>query len=68
MATGSPLEDGARPGCTMPPAAAAGPDPVAGCGRGTGLRRASNGGGEWNRLDAYDRNFHCRVRDGYLYW
>ena len=32
----------------------------------TGLRRRQNGGGEWNRLDAYDLEFHCRVRDGYL--
>lgn len=32
----------------------------------TGLRRRQTGGGEWNRLDAYDLEFHCRVRDGYL--
>jgi dTMP kinase len=32
----------------------------------TGLRRRQNGGGEWNRLDAYDLEFHCRVRAGYL--
>ncbi len=32
----------------------------------TGLRRRQKGGGEWNRLDAYDLDFHCRVRDGYL--
>jgi dTMP kinase len=32
----------------------------------TGLRRRQNGGGEWNRLDAYDLEFHCRVREGYL--
>ena len=32
----------------------------------TGLRRRQTGGGEWNRLDAYDLEFHCRVRAGYL--
>ena len=32
----------------------------------TGLRRRQKGGGEWNRLDAYDLDFHCRVREGYL--
>jgi dTMP kinase len=32
----------------------------------TGLRRRQTGGGEWNRLDAYDLEFHCRVREGYL--
>ena len=32
----------------------------------TGLRRRQNGGGEWNRLDAYDLEFHRRVREGYL--
>jgi len=35
----------------------------------TGLRRGSqrhSKGGEWNRLDAYDLEFHCRVRQGYL--
>ena len=32
----------------------------------TGLRRRQNGGGEWNRLDAYDLEFHRRVRQGYL--
>jgi dTMP kinase len=30
-----------------------------------GLRRKSQGG-EWNRLDAYDLDFHHRVREGYL--
>ena len=30
-----------------------------------GLRRRQNGGGEWNRLDAYEVAFHKRVRDGY---
>ena len=30
-----------------------------------GLRR-KNGMAEWNRLDAYDRDFHERVRKGYL--
>jgi dTMP kinase len=29
-----------------------------------GLQRKSQGG-EWNRLDAYDLDFHQRVRDGY---
>jgi dTMP kinase len=32
----------------------------------TGLRRRQKGGGEWNRLDAYDLEFHRRVRNGYL--
>ena len=32
----------------------------------TGLRRRQTGGGEWNRLDAYDLEFHRRVRAGYL--
>jgi dTMP kinase len=32
----------------------------------TGLRRRQKGGGEWNRLDAYDLEFHRRVRAGYL--
>ena len=32
----------------------------------TGLRRRQTGGGEWNRLDAYDLEFHCRVQAGYL--
>jgi len=30
-----------------------------------GLRRRQVGGGEWNRLDDYDLQFHQRVRDGY---
>lgn len=30
----------------------------------TGLRRRASGG-EWNRLDAYDLEFHQRVRQGY---
>jgi dTMP kinase len=30
-----------------------------------GLRRKELKG-EWNRLDAYDLNFHQRVRQGYL--
>jgi dTMP kinase len=32
----------------------------------TGLSRRQKGGGEWNRLDAYQLDFHCRVREGYL--
>ena len=32
----------------------------------TGLRRRQTSGGEWNRLDAYDLEFHRRVRAGYL--
>jgi dTMP kinase len=35
----------------------------------TGLRRGSqrhSQGGEWNRLDAYQLEFHQRVREGYL--
>jgi len=32
----------------------------------TGLRRRQQGGVEWNRLDAYDLDFHRRVRAGYL--
>ncbi len=32
----------------------------------TGLRRRQAGGGEWNRLDAYQLEFHRRVRQGYL--
>ncbi len=32
----------------------------------TGLRRRQKSGGEWNRLDAYDLEFHQRVREGYL--
>lgn len=30
-----------------------------------GLRRRIAGGGEWNRLDDYDLDFHRRVREGY---
>ena len=32
----------------------------------TGLARRQQGGGEWNRLDAYQIEFHQRVREGYL--
>jgi dTMP kinase len=32
----------------------------------TGLHRRQKSGGEWNRLDAYDLEFHSRVREGYL--
>jgi dTMP kinase len=32
----------------------------------TGLSRRQKSGGEWNRLDAYQLEFHRRVRDGYL--
>jgi dTMP kinase len=32
----------------------------------TGLGRRQKSGGEWNRLDAYQLEFHRRVRDGYL--
>ena len=35
----------------------------------TGLKRSSqrhSDGGEWNRLDAYQLDFHRRVREGYL--
>ena len=32
----------------------------------TGLRRRQTAGAEWNRLDAYALEFHCRVRAGYL--
>lgn len=32
----------------------------------TGLRRRQKSGGEWNRLDAYQLDFHRRVRAGYL--
>jgi dTMP kinase len=32
----------------------------------TGLSRRQKGGGEWNRLDAYQLAFHRRVREGYL--
>ncbi|HJZ06010.1 dTMP kinase [Candidatus Amesbacteria bacterium RIFCSPHIGHO2_01_FULL_48_32] len=31
-----------------------------------GLERRKTGGGEWNRLDAMDVEFHGRVRGGYL--
>ena len=31
-----------------------------------GLRRKTQDGNEWNRLDAYTIEFHRRVRDGYL--
>ena len=31
-----------------------------------GLRRRHKGGGEWNRLDAYQLELHQRVRQGYL--
>src|SRR5512140_1217323 len=32
----------------------------------TGLRRKTQNGSEWNRLDAYTLEFHQRVRRGYL--
>jgi dTMP kinase len=32
----------------------------------TGLSRRQTSGGEWNRLDAYQLDFHRRVREGYL--
>jgi dTMP kinase len=32
----------------------------------TGLSRRQKSGGEWNRLDAYQLEFHQRVRTGYL--
>lgn len=32
----------------------------------TGLKRRKQGGGEWNRLDAYQLELHQRVRAGYL--
>jgi dTMP kinase len=32
----------------------------------TGLKRRKQGGGEWNRLDAYELELHQRVRQGYL--
>jgi dTMP kinase len=32
----------------------------------TGLERRQQGGGEWNRLDAYQLQYHQRVRQGYL--
>jgi dTMP kinase len=31
-----------------------------------GLRRRQAGGGEWNRLDAYQLELHQRTREGYL--
>ena len=31
-----------------------------------GLKRRQKGGGEWNRLDAYQLRYHQRVREGYL--
>jgi len=31
-----------------------------------GLRRRQKGGGEWNRMDAYQLQYHNRVRQGYL--
>jgi dTMP kinase len=31
-----------------------------------GLRRRREGGGEWNRLDAAQLEFHMKVREGYL--
>jgi len=31
-----------------------------------GLKRRQKGGGEWNRLDAYQLKYHQRVRKGYL--
>ena len=31
-----------------------------------GLGRRKKGGGEWNRMDAYQLKYHKRVRDGYL--
>lgn len=30
-----------------------------------GLHRRQTGGGEWNRMDAYQMEFHRRVREGY---
>lgn len=32
----------------------------------TGLKRRKQGGGEWNRMDAYELELHKRVREGYL--
>jgi dTMP kinase len=32
-----------------------------------GLQRKTQDGSEWNRLDAYDLDFHKRVRAGYLH-
>jgi dTMP kinase len=31
-----------------------------------GLQRRQKGGGEWNRMDAYQLKYHKRVRQGYL--
>jgi len=31
----------------------------------TGLQRRQTGGGEWNRMDDYQKEFHRRVRAGY---
>ncbi len=31
-----------------------------------GLQRRQKGGGEWNRMDAYQLQYHERVRQGYL--
>lgn len=31
-----------------------------------GLRRRQIGGDEWNRMDAYQLQYHQRVRNGYL--
>lgn len=31
-----------------------------------GLQRRQKGGGEWNRMDAYQLEYHKRVRQGYL--
>ncbi len=31
-----------------------------------GLQRRQTSGGEWNRLDAYELDFHKRLREGYL--
>lgn len=33
---------------------------------GIGLQRRQKGGGEWNRMDAYQLQYHKRVRQGYL--
>ncbi len=33
---------------------------------GIGLQRRQKGGGEWNRMDAYQLHYHKRVRQGYL--
>jgi len=31
-----------------------------------GLKRKVDNDSEWNRLDAYEEAFHCRVREGYM--